>query len=643
MSEASHLRSAGQDPAPQPDQSNVPIAAGGHRWIAVTALAGIAVHVLLRLAGLHEMRIGFFTLGTWPLLVVLAASAPLLLELAKNVANREFNADLLAGISIVTAILLGEYLAGALVVLMLSGGEVLEAFAVRRASFALEALAKRLPAVAHRKRDGVIEDIALAEIAVGDLLAIFPHETCPIDGVVVEGRSTMDEAYLTGEPFRIQKAPGSAVLSGAINGEDALVVRVEHTVTDSRYSRIMRVMRESEQRRPKLRRLGDQLGAWYTPLVLIIAIATWAVTGNVTLFLAVLVVATPCPLLIAIPVAIIGAVSLAARRGIIVKDPAALEVVDTCRVAIFDKTGTLTYGTPELTEMDVSDGFVRDEVLTLVASLERFSRHPLAPAILKSAEDAQLQLYDVEHLSEPPGAGLIGTVRGHEVRVTSRKKYLKLNPVDGLRVAPEKGGLECVVAIDNVYAATFRFRDAPRAEGKSFVQHLAPRHGFERVLLVSGDRESEVRYLADAVGITEVYFSQSPEQKVELVRRESALLPTLFMGDGINDAPALAAATVGIAFGQASDVTSEAAGIVILDNSLERVDELLHIGRRMRTVALQSAVGGMLLSLISIGFAATGHLPPVSGALIQEAIDVLAILNALRTSIAPGTITDFAS
>lgn len=604
----------------------------------VTVLA-LTLHLVLRFGLRTTGGMSGIPWQTVPLLLALAAGIPLVVGLITHVVRLEFSADLLAGISIVTAVLLGEYLAGALVVLMLSGGQALEAFAVRRASFALEALARRLPAVAHRKKHGQVEDVALAAVTVGDVLVVYPHETCPVDGVVLEGRSSMNEAYLTGEPFLLAKVPGATALSGAINGDGALTIRAEKTAVDSRYAKIMQVMRESEQRRPQLRRLGDQIGAVYTPLAVGIALVAWAVSGDPLRFLAVLVVATPCPLLIAIPVAIIGSVSLAARRGIVIRDPAVLERIDTCRIAIFDKTGTLTYGQPQLTEVIPATGVTAGEALAAVASLERYSRHPLASAIIRAAADAHLTVVDATEVGEHPGEGLQGVVGGHTVLVTSRSIFCRRSP-GAAALPPPAGGLECIVAIDGRYAATFRFRDEPRADGRSFVRHLQPVHGFERVLLVSGDRESEVRYLADKVGITEVYASQSPEAKLALVRAETARANTVFMGDGINDAPALTAATVGIAFGQGSEVTTEAAGVVILDSSLERVDELLHIGRRMRQIALQSAVGGMGLSVLAMCVAAAGHLPPVAGAVTQEVIDVLAVLNALRASIAPRNLSD---
>lgn len=567
---------------------------------------------------------------------------PLVLELLVKLLRGQFGSDLLAGMAIITSALLAQYLAGALVVLMLSGGEALEAYAVRSASSVLEALAQRMPAVAHREVENTIGNVPLDEIEVGNTIVVFPHEICPVDGTVVAGHGVMDESYLTGEPYRMSKAPGSEVISGALNGETVLRIRAGKRAVDSRYAKIMQVMRSSEQHRPRLRRLGDQLGALYTPLAVALALIAWAGSGHATRFLAVLVVATPCPLLIAIPVAIIGSISLAARRSIIVRDPAILEKLDLCRVAIFDKTGTLTYGRPQLSQVLSGAGFAKQEVLTLVASLERYSKHPLAGAILGAAEKAGYSLVEATEIEEPPGEGLFGMVDSRSVQVTARKRLSEQHPETLAALPPEAGGLECIVIIDGRYAATLQFHDEPRPESASFISHLRPRHRFDRILLVSGDREKEVRRLAEQVGIDEVYFGQSPEEKLALVRRETAKSNTVFLGDGINDAPALTAATVGIAFGQHSDITSEAAGAVIMDSSLQKADELLHIGRRMRKIALQSALGGMALSAIGMLFAALGYLPPVTGALAQEIIDVLAVLNALRVSIPPKTLSDYA-
>jgi heavy metal translocating P-type ATPase len=607
--------------------------------IAILALVGIVLSLLFQFA-----IPSLYSYHLYPLYVVLAIGGGLLvLELARKFIHFEFGSDLLAGISIITSVILGEYLAGSLVVLMLSGGETLENYAIRTASRVLEALAKRAPTIAHRKKSDVIEDIAVDKIAIDDMLTIFPHEICPVDGEVVVGNSVMDESYLTGEPFMISKAPGSGVISGAINGEGALIIRATKLAEDSQYAKIMQVMRESEQKRPRIRRLADQLGAWYTPVAVFIAIIAWILSGEAIRFLAVLVIATPCPLLIAIPVAIIGSISLSARQGILIKNPAVLEQVNLCHTMIFDKTGTLTYGIPTLTEQTVYNQGNSKEILKLVASMERYSRHPLADAILAKAHQEGIELINALHVSEPKGEGLRGFVDKHDVVITSRKKLSQMGLADQANRLPQGMGLECVILVDGQLVAHYRFRDAPRAESESFIRHLRLNHDVKKVMIVSGDREEEVRYLANSVGISEVFAGQSPQEKVNIVVEETKKAKTAYLGDGINDAPALVAATVGIAFGRNSDVTAEAADAVILESSLEKVDEFLHISKRMRKIALESAVGGMALSIIGMMIAAFGYLPPVAGAISQEVIDVIAILNALRTIWKPAQLTDMPS
>lgn len=601
--------------------------------IAVLAIVGILLHLVLQYVA-HVPR----TAWQIPLIVVLVlGGVPLIVPLTRKLLAGEFGADHLAGISIVTSVLLGEYLVGTIVILMLSGGTALEQFASRRASSVLDALAKRMPQTAHRKIGATVSDVKLTEIAIGDTLAVFPHEVCPVDGTVIEGHGKMNEAYLTGEPFEIAKTPGSEVLSGAINGDMALNIRAEKLPIDSRYARIMRVMQETEQRRPHLRRLGDKLGAWYTPVALALAGIAWAATGESHRFLAVLVVATPCPLLIGIPVAVIGAISLSARRGIIIKNPAVLEQISRCHTLIFDKTGTLTYGTPSLSEIVCEPGFEPNTILQLAASLELYSKHPLSNAILEAARKANLSAQPVSEISERPGEGLRGIVGDKDVRITGRGKIASLNLV----LPPPAPGLECLVFLDHAYAALFRFHDAPRSDSLQFIRHLKPHHDVNRILIISGDRDREVRDLAKQVGIKEIYAAKSPEEKVEIVRAETGQGSTLFLGDGINDAPAMQAATVGVAFGVKSDITSEAADAVILETSLSRVDELMHISRRMRRVALQTAVGGMTLSVIGMFAAAFGYLPAIDGAIAQDLIDLAAVLNAVRVALPTSVLTDF--
>ncbi len=599
-----------------------------NRWEVALAFASLVAIALHLLPGGGEL----------PLIVVMIAGGlPLIAQIAVKAFKGNLGADLLAAIALLTAAYLQEYLAAVLIVLMLSGGQALEHYATRRASSVLLALAERMPARAHRQKGERVEEIALEDIQIGDHIVLHPHEACPVDGVVIEGHGSMDESYLTGEPYSVSKAPGTNVLSGAINGEGVLVIRAERLPGDSRYARIMQVMQEAEQRRPRMRRLADRLGAAFAPLALLIAVAAWVVTGDAVRFLAVLVVATPCPLLIAIPITIIGAVSLSARRGIIIKDPVVLERLPTCRTAIFDKTGTLTYGKPELLEVIALAHFTQDKALQLAASLERYSKHPLAVAILRAAKKASLRLLEAREVSEKPGQGLSGEVSGQRVVITHRRK---LDARQAALLPPQKAGMECVLLVDEALAAVLVFRDKPRAEGHSFISHLAPHHSFEKVMLISGDRASEVAYLAELLGIDDARAEQTPEQKLAIVREETARVPTLFMGDGINDAPSLTAATVGVAFGQISSATAEAAGAVIMESTLAKVDELLHISMSMRSIALQSAIGGMLLSVIGMLFAAAGYISPVAGALLQEGIDILAIANALRLTWQPQVDAD---
>jgi heavy metal translocating P-type ATPase len=602
-------------------------------FIASAAVAGIGTHLII--------RYGMGASGgpaQLPLLAVLAVGGiPLVFRLARGAVRGVFGADHLAGVSIVASILLSEYLAGAIVVLMLAGGGTLEQFAVAQATSVLRALAARAPTLAHRRRGQAFEDVPVADVSVGDELSILAHEICPVDGEVVQGHGTMDESYLTGEPFRIAKGPGASVLSGAINGDTPLGIRATRVAADSRYAQILRVMEEAEQKRPQIRRIGDRLGAWYTPFALTVAGAAWWASGDAVRFLSVVVVATPCPLLIAIPVAVIGAVSTAARQGIVIRNPAALEQASLCRTMILDKTGTLTYGRPKLTGEHYGPGFSRETVLPAVAALEQYSRHPLAGAIVRAAADARFPLPDVEWTREEPGAGLRGRVDGAELLITGRSH------VAGRFDLPsgEATGLECIILVDGRFAAAYRFHDVPRSDSRPFVRHLGPKHGFTRVLIVSGDREVEARRLAQLVSIDEVYADASPEEKVAIVRRETAKARTMVVGDGLNDAPALMTGTVGVALGHRSNVTEEAAGVVIVDSSLSKVDELLHVSRRLRRIALQSAIGGMALSVVGMGFAAAGAISPVAGAVAQEVIDLVVVLNAVRMARPPASLTDF--
>lgn len=605
-----------------------------HKAVSIIISVGMLAALSTLLIFHHQQAVSFI------LLVSIAISAlPLVIESVREVLKLNFSVDILAVLSIITALLLQQYWVAAIVILMLSGGKTLEEIATRRASSVLGALAKRMPQIAHRMQsDGSVIDIPTGSIEIGDSLILHPHELCPVDGTVVQGSGGMDESYLTGEPFLIAKAPGTTVISGAINGNAALTIQATRLASDSRYARIVEVLHASEQNRPRIRRLGDTIGSWYTPLALAVAFGSWLLSGQSERFLAVLVIATPCPLLIAIPVAVIGAISVGARFGIIIKDPSILEKLDSCRTLIVDKTGTLTYGKPALSEIVCLGQWSRNQMLQLAASLERYSKHPLASAVMAAADDEKLPALNAENVSESPGKGLVGRVDGHTLTLTGRGR---LSPEMAGALTSMKPGLECVVLIDGQLAGLLHFQDLPRHESKPFISHLGSMHNFDKVVLLSGDRPAEVSLFAAGMGIPHVYGGKSPEQKVEIVREMTTQAPTLYLGDGINDAPAMLNATAGVALGVNSDITSEAAGAVILQSSLASVDELIHIGSRMRRIALVSAVGGMTLSLAGMGAAAAGYLSPIQGALLQELIDLLSILNSLRMILPTGPLSDF--
>lgn len=604
--------------------------------IAVLSLVAIVINLIAR----YVLGADSLVYNSPLFLLILVGGLPLMWEIFKEAVKGDFGADLLALIALIVAIYLNEFLASALVILMISSGQALEIYAGRKASFVLEALASRMPSLAHKKDGDKISDIEIAQIKIGDLIEIYPHETCPVDGVVVEGQGQMDESYLTGEPYQISKGSGSFVLSGAVNGESSLTIKATKLPQDSRFSTIVKVMEDAENNKPKMRRLADKIGAVFTPVALIFAILTFAISGSATKFLSVLVVATPCPLLIAIPISIISAISIAAKNGIIVRDPALLEKLPTCSTAIFDKTGTLTIGQPELTEIIVTSDFDEAQILQMSASIERYSRHPLSAAIIEAAKKQSLELLQVEDISEKAGRGLSGKVQGKNIFVTNRDSIMREYSSQIEKLPEMERGLECIIVIDDVIAAIFHFRDIVNNDSHLFVNHLGPHHNFDKVMIVSGDRSSEVEYLASLLEVEEYYSRQTPEQKLAIVKEQNAKAPTLFIGDGINDAPALIEANAGIAFGNYSSVTSQAAGAVIMDNSLAKVDQLIHISESMRAIALQSAIGGMVLSIVGMIFAALGYINPVTGALLQEIIDVAVILNSLRLILRPDVRSD---
>ena len=600
--------------------------------LSVASISSLVIHYFAKFALKIDENYSLF-------FVLIVGGIPLLIQIFLKIIKGNLGADLIAFMALILAIYLHENVAGVLIILMLASSQALEEFASHRASFVLEALAQRMPTIAHLKSENNFFDTEISKIKINDLIAIFPHEICPIDGEVVEGRGSMDESYLTGEPYRISKTIGSKVLSGAINGESLFVIKTEKLPADSRYGKIMEVMKQAKEQRPEIRKIADKVGAIFAPVTIIIASTSYYFTHDLTNFLAVLTIATPCPLLIAVPIAIISAISISARQGIIIKDARILEKLSICTTAIFDKTGTLTFGEPNISEIIALDEFSAEEILQKTASLERYSRHPLAGSILKEAQKRNLILLDAQNISEKPGYGMIGNIGEQEIIITSRKKIHEFQP-SKIPLPDLSDGMECVIIINKKVAGILHFRDLERPESKSFISHLAPNHNFKKIILLSGDRASEVNYLAEKLGINNYFSSQSPEQKLEIVKKETQNAPTLFMGDGINDAPALMLASVGIAFGQGNNITSESSGAVILESNLLKVDELIHISIFTRKIILQSAIGGMLFSVVGMILASFGLISPSEGAIAQQIIDAVAIVNALRLTITKNVVSD---
>ncbi len=590
--------------------------------LVAASLLAIVGGILLRIGGLHEQERILLT-GSLSLCGIIIGY-----DLLRDVVAREFSSDFLAGISIVTAALLHEYWAAVLVVFMLSGGQSLERFAMRNASAILAALAQRMPHHARRRVGSKIEEISLDDVQIGDVIEIHPHDICPVDGVVIEGRSSMDEAFLTGEPYVMPKVGGSTVISGAINGEGLLTIKATALARDSRYQRIAGVIEQQATRRVRIRRIADSIASWYTPFGLLIALGAGFISGDPVRFLAVLVVATPCPLIIGIPICIIGAVSSAARRGIIIRDTSALETATTCSAMILDKTGTLTAGKPSVTSVTLYGAWQELEIFSLLRSLEQYSKHPLATAIVDYGEKLGVATREVSNVSEQAGRGLIGEVSGYRIVIGQWSSLTEA----GVSIQENPIGPACGVIINDRPAALITFRDIPRKESRPFVEHLAQHHGISRVMMLSGDRDAEAQYLASLVGINEAQGGLSPEEKLSTLASVQQTHRTIFVGDGINDAPSLQAATVGIGLGNKSDIIGESADVIILDPSLERVDAFLHLSRHVRRIAFQTGIGGIALSVLGMVAAACGYLPPVAGACVQEAIDLAAIINALRTT-----------
>jgi heavy metal translocating P-type ATPase len=562
---------------------------------------------------------------------------PLTWSVVGSLRRGDVGVDAIALIAIATALALGEYLAGAVVALMLAGGNALEASAGRRARRELTTLVERAPRSARRVRGDTVEVVPVEDLAVGDVVVVPAGEVVPVDGVVEGSGAVLDESALTGEALPVSHPHGSLVRSGTANAGDAFRLRATRPAAESAYAALVRLVRRAETQKAPFVRLADRYAAVFLPVTLVTAGAAWALSGDPVRALAVLVVATPCPLILAAPIALISGVSRAARAGVIVKGAGTIEQLGLARTVLLDKTGTLTVGTPAVEKVVSLDSLSTDEILLLAASVDQLSSHTLAESLVRDARARGLELVFPRGVAEDPGQGIEGDVDGRRVAVGSaswlagRGYESSAGPVGDHHVGA--GQSEILVGVDGRVTAVLVMGDRLREDADDLVTGLRET-GIQHVAVVTGDREAIAEDVGRRVGVDRVYGEQSPEDKLEVVRTlqtSPELRPVVMVGDGINDAPALALADVGIAMGAAgATVSSETADAVIVVDRVERVAEALRIGRRSLGIARESVLVGIGLSLVAMCFAAFGFIAPVAGALLQEVIDVAVILNALR-------------
>ncbi len=600
------------------------------RRLPLLVFTGIVAGAVAHLAGAERLADVVWGLATAAVLL------PLGLAIAGSLRRGELGVDLIALLAMGGSLLLGEYLAGAIIALMLSGGEALEGMAGARARRELSALVQRAPRVVHRYEAGGLTAPPIDDVRPGDLLLVKPGEIVPVDGLVAGGTAVLDESALTGESMPVERPDGDRVRSGVVNAGGPFDLRAATTAVASTYAGIVRLVQEVEVAKAPFVRLADRYAMVFLPVTLAVAGGAWLLSGDPVRALAVLVVATPCPLILAAPIALIGGVSRAARRGVIVKGGRALEALAAARVLLLDKTGTITTGVPVISEVATLGDLAADEVLRLAASLDQVSPHVLASSLVRGARERGLTLALPSDVVESHGQGVRGVVDGRRVAL-GRYEWVagaaapSPEAVRRLRRRTAFDGTSTVfVAVDGQPAGAILLHDPVRPDSPGTIRALR-RSGIERVVLVTGDHPEVAEVVGIGIGADEVLAERSPEEKVAVVQAEKAHGTTLMVGDGINDAPALAAADVGVAMGaRGATASSEAADVVLTADRLDPLAEALAVARRARAIALQSVLAGMGLSLGGMLLAAAGLLPPIAGALVQEGIDLAVIANALR-------------
>ncbi|MCR2809567.1 MULTISPECIES: heavy metal translocating P-type ATPase [unclassified Microbacterium] len=605
--------------------------------ITATVVVGIAVLVL----DLSDRQSASRWLAT---LYVAAVIVWTLIGMVRDVLRGHVGLDVLAVVAMVATLAVGEYVAALIIVLMLSGGEALEDYAGRRAKRELTALLDRSPQIAHvivhpgDHTSDEVTDAAADDVRVGDVLLIRPSEIVPVDALLLTDSGSFDESSLTGESLPVTRHAGDEVLSGAVNGSQAVRVRAVRRSADSQYQQIVALVRDAEESRAPVVRLADRFAVPFTAVSLVIAGAAWGISGDPTRFAEVLVLATPCPLLIAAPVAFLGGLSRAAKAGIIVKGGAVIEQLARVQSAAFDKTGTLTQGRPELVEVRAVDGIDPDVLLGLAASAEQYSSHVLADGIRRAAAERGVPVQSASQAGEVATNGVTATIGGRVV-VVGKPAYIAALAPETSRMALAAGQAAAYVAIDGRFAGVLVLADDPRPESRAVVAWLRA-HGVERIAMLTGDAQATAEAIAHEVGITEVHAELLPPEKVHLAAQMRPR-PVLMVGDGVNDAPVLAAADIGIAMGaKGATAAGDAAAAVILKDSLAKVVDAVSIGRHTLRVAYTAIWIGILLSVGLMLVATTGVIPAVVGALVQELVDLTTILYALRALGGPSSDFD---
>ncbi len=595
----------------------------------------ITVTVVILAAVLVLHAVGAEGLGRWIATVYVAAFVVwTLVGMIRDVVRGHVGLDILAVVAMVATLAVGEYLASLIIVLMLSGGEALEDFAARRAKRDLTALLDRSPRIAHvilhpdSPGSDEVQDVAVDDVAVGDVLLVRPSEIVPVDGVLLTESGSFDESSLTGESLPVPRDAGGEVLSGAINGTRAVRIRAVRRSADSQYQQIIALVRAAEGSKAPVVRLADRFAIPFTAVSLVLAGTAWAVSGDSTRFAEVLVLATPCPLLIAAPVAFLGGLSRAAKTGVIMKGGAVIEQLARVRSAAFDKTGTLTEGRPDLVDVRPAPGFGQDELLLLAASAEQYSSHVFAEGIRRAASARGLELLAAEEASEVATNGVTADIDGRTV-VVGKPAYVASLAADTERAPLAAGEAAAYVAVDGLFAGVLVLADDPRPESAAVISWLRE-HGLERITMLTGDTAATAEAIAKELGIDEVHAELLPPEKVRLAAQLHPR-PVMMVGDGVNDAPVLAASDIGIAMGaKGATAAGDAADVVILVDSLAKVADAVSIGRHTLRVALTAIWIGIGLSVGLMVIAMTGVIPAVAGALTQELVDLATILYALR-------------